>query len=173
VLGGYTGATLHYARRFEEAARMYERVLRLDAQYTAAYIGLCKAYTELRHTEAALRSCGMVASSHAAEDPFVLSQYVKIHADAGNRREARRQIETLTRRYETRPTGDGAFWVALGHVSLGESDEALAWLDRAIDLKSSRLAYARVDSRLDPLRSDPRFLARMAAIEHVTSAPPS
>jgi eukaryotic-like serine/threonine-protein kinase len=171
LLGGYTGATLHYAHRFEEAAATYERVLRFDSQYTSAYIGLCKAYTELQRTADALRTCREVASQHAAEDPFVLSQYVKIHADAGSPAEARQHLATLQRLYQARPTGDGAFWVALAYVSLNEPDEALRWLDQAIDLRSSRLAYARVDSRLDPLRNDPRFLARMAIIEQVTSAP--
>lgn len=169
VLSGYAGATLHYAHRFEEAAAVYERVLRLDSQYSAAYIGLCKAYTELRRTAAALEACRMVEKQQAAEDPFVLSQYVKIHADAGNAREARRHLDTLLRLYHARPTGDGAFWVALAYVSLGEHDEALTWLDTAIEGRSSRLAYARVDSRLDPLRGDPRFTSRMARIEEVTS----
>lgn len=171
VLGGYFGATLHYAQRFEDAALMYERVLRLDAQYSAAYIGLCKAYTELQRTAEALKACRAVESQNAAEDPFVLSQLVKIYADAGNRREARRQLEALLRVFKTRRTGDGAFWVALAYVSLGEPEEALAWLDQAVTLRSSRLAYARVDSRLDPLRGDPRFLSRMAQIEKLTSEP--
>lgn len=170
VLGGYTGATLHYALRFEEAARMYERVLRLDSQYSAAYIGLCKAYTELRRTSEALRACRMVESQNAAEDPFVLSQLAKIYADAGDRREARRQLDALLRVFNARPTGDGAFWVALAYVSLDQNDEALTWLDQAIDKRSSRLAYVRVDSRLDPLRGDPRFLSRLARIEDTTSA---
>lgn len=171
VLGGYFGATLHYAHRFEEAALMYERVLRLDAQYSAAYIGLCKAYTELQRTADALKACRAVESQNVAEDPFVLSQLVKVYADAGNRREARRQLDTLLRVVTDRTTGDGAFWVALAYVSLAQHDEALAWLDRAVDLRSSRLAYTRVDSRLDPLRGDPRFLSRLARIEEVTSAP--
>src|SRR5690606_33215083 len=169
VLSGYAGATLHYAHRFEEAAALYERVLRLDSQYSAAYIGLCKAYTELRRTADALESCRLVEKQQAAEDPFVLSQYVKIHADAGSLREARRHLDTLLRLYEARPTGDGAFWVALAYVSLGQHDEALTWLDAAIEGRSPRLAYARVGSRLEPLRGDPRFTSRMARIEEVTS----
>ncbi len=171
VLGGYTGATLHYARRFAEAAEMYQRVLRLDSKYTSAYIGLCKAYTELQRTEQALSACRAVESQNAAEDPFVLSQLAKIYADAGNTREARRQLEALLVAFNGAPTGDGAFWVALTYISLGDHDQALRWLDRAIDMRSSRLIYARADSRLDPIRSDPRFLSRMARIDDVTSAP--
>jgi tetratricopeptide (TPR) repeat protein len=171
LLGGYTGATLHYARRFEEAAEMYERVLRLDSQYTSAYIGLCKAYTELQRTEEALRACRAVESQHAAEDPFILSQFAKIYADAGDTAEARRQLAALLRTFNDKPTGDGAFWVALTYVSLGDHDRALTWLDRAIDMRSSRLIYARADSRLDPIRSDPRFISRMSSIDDVASAP--
>jgi tetratricopeptide (TPR) repeat protein len=170
LLRGYLGATLHYARRFDEAARTYETLLRLDPRYTAAYIGLCKAYTELRRTEEALTACRAVGAQHAAEDPFVLSQLVKIHADAGQTREAQQALARLRSLYAARPTGDGAFWIALAYASLGDSSRAFEWLDRAIEANSSRLAYARVDSRLDPLRRDPRFPDRMARIDQATSS---
>ena len=170
LLRGYLGATLHYARRFDEAARTYETLLRLDAQYSAAYIGLCKAYTELGRTDEALAACGKVGAQQAAEDPFVLSQLVKIHHDAGRSRDARQALLRLRSLYDERPSGDGAFWIALAYVSLADTARAFEWLDKAIEANSSRLAYARVDSRLDPLRRDPRFQARMARLETV---PPS
>jgi tetratricopeptide (TPR) repeat protein len=170
LLRGYLGATLHYAKRFDEAARTYETLLRLDPRYTAAYIGLCKAYTELHRTTEALAACQAVGAQHAAEDPFVLSQLVKIHADAGKPRDAQQALVRLRALYDERPTGDGAFWIALAYVSLDDRTRALEWIDRAIDANSSRLAYAKVDSRLDPLRRDPRFQARMARIEQATSA---
>jgi tetratricopeptide (TPR) repeat protein len=111
-----------------------------------------------------------VGAQHAAEDPFVLSQLVKIHHDAGKPREAQQALARLRTNYDLRPTGDGAFWIALAYVSVGDATRAFEWLDKAIDANSSRLAYARVDSRLDPLRRDPRFLARMARIdEHASS----
>ncbi len=170
LLRGYLGATLHYARRFDEAARTYETLLRLDPRYTAAYIGLCKAYTELRRTPEALAACRTVGAQQAAEDPFVLSQLVKVHADAGQPREAQQALTRLRALYDQTPTGDGAFWIALAYTSLDESTRAIEWLDRAIAANSSRLAYARVDSRLDPLRSDPRFLERMNRLDRATSA---
>lgn len=170
LLRGYLGATLHYARRFEDAARTYETLLKLDENYSAAYIGLCKAYTELRRTAQAIDACTSVGAQQAAEDPFVLSQFVKIHHDAGQEREAQAALRRLQAVYDSRPTGDGAFWLALAYVSLGNHTRALEWLDRAIDANSSRLAYARVDSRLDPLRRDPRFMPRMARIQQGTSS---
>ena len=91
------------------------------------------------------------------------------HHDAGHSREAQQALGELRALYEAKPTGDGAFWIALAYVSLGDTTRALDWLDKAIDANSSRLAYARVDSRLDPIRRDPRFIARMARIDKGTS----
>jgi tetratricopeptide (TPR) repeat protein len=100
----------------------------------------------------------------------VLSQLVKVHHDAGHLRDAQQALVRLRALYDERPSGDGAFWIALAYVSLGDNSRALDWLDKAIAANSSRLAYARVDSRLDPIRQDPRFRSRMARIEQGTAS---
>jgi hypothetical protein len=50
-----------------------------------------------------------------------------------------------------------AYWIALIHTGLKESDQAFASLDRAYQEHSPHLVVAKVDPRLDSLRSDPRF----------------
>ena len=45
------------------------------------------------------------------------------------------------------------------HAALGESDLALAQLERAYREQQPQLARLKVDPMLDPLRSDPRFTA--------------
>ncbi len=52
-----------------------------------------------------------------------------------------------------------AYWFALLHVGLGEQDQALTSLERAYQERSTVLAYLRIDPRLAPLRSLPRFQA--------------
>jgi hypothetical protein len=48
--------------------------------------------------------------------------------------------------------------MAVIYAGLGEKDEAFSWLQRAYDERSYILAvYLNTDSRLDSLRSDPRF----------------
>jgi serine/threonine protein kinase/tetratricopeptide (TPR) repeat protein len=166
VLRGYAGAALHYARRYEDAEKMYESALQLDSQYTAAHIGLCKAFTALKLTDRALKACDEVSRTGAAEPPFVESQLVQIYADSGQAQHAKEHLDQLLATYRSRPTGDTAFWLSLAYASLGQKNEAFTWLDRAIDGKSSRLLYARVDSRLDPLRSDPKFSDRLTRIDN-------
>ncbi len=55
----------------------------------------------------------------------------------------------------------GAFGVAyaIAFVSalIGETEEAMTWLERAYEEREPLLINAKTDPRLDPLRSDPRF----------------
>ena len=52
-----------------------------------------------------------------------------------------------------------AYWFALVHSGLGERDQALRYLERAYEERSTVLAYLLIDPRLAPLRDDPRFVA--------------
>jgi hypothetical protein len=40
---------------------------------------------------------------------------------------------------------------------IGETEEAMTWLERAYEERDPLLVNAKTDPRLDPLRSDPRF----------------
>jgi len=44
-------------------------------------------------------------------------------------------------------------------VGLGEFDEALVWIERAIDDRDPMIIPIKTYPCLDPLRSDPRFQA--------------
>jgi len=40
---------------------------------------------------------------------------------------------------------------------MGETDQAFGWFDKAVEQHSFWLVWLKLDPRLDPLRSDPRF----------------
>jgi hypothetical protein len=50
-----------------------------------------------------------------------------------------------------------SYYFAIVHTGLGERDRAFEWLERAYQERSTVLAYLRIDPRLAPLRSDPRY----------------
>ena len=52
-----------------------------------------------------------------------------------------------------------SYYFALVHAGLGDRDQALRWLERAYEERSTVVAYLLIDPRLAPLRDDPRFLA--------------
>jgi len=45
------------------------------------------------------------------------------------------------------------------HLGLGETDEAFAWMDKAIDARDHMIAPIKTYWFLDPIRDDPRFAA--------------
>ena len=53
--------------------------------------------------------------------------------------------------------------MAIVHTALGNKDEALAWLQRAVDQRDGGFwLRPNVDPRVDSLRGEPRFRALLA-----------
>jgi tetratricopeptide (TPR) repeat protein len=66
--------------------------------------------------------------------------------------------EAATQRYVP------SYWFALVYTGLGEHEQALSYLERAYVERSTVLAYVRIDPRLAPLRTEPRFVALTARL---------
>ena len=49
------------------------------------------------------------------------------------------------------------FSIAVNYARLGNKDEALAWLEKAIDARASGVSGLKIDPVLDSLRSAPGF----------------
>ena len=52
-----------------------------------------------------------------------------------------------------------SYFLALVHAGLGERDQALRYLEKAYEERSTVLAYVQIDPRLASLRTEPRFVA--------------
>jgi hypothetical protein len=52
-----------------------------------------------------------------------------------------------------------SYFFALVHAGLGERDQALRYLEKAYEERSTVLAYVQIDPRLASLRAEPRFVA--------------
>jgi hypothetical protein len=47
--------------------------------------------------------------------------------------------------------------IATALVGIGDKDQALVWLEKAVDQRDERVVMLQVDPHFDSLRSDPRF----------------
>jgi tetratricopeptide (TPR) repeat protein len=77
------------------------------------------------------------------------------HAMAGRKSDAQQILNQLQER--SKHSYVSPYHVALIYIALGERDRALTWLEKAYDDHFWMIAFFKVDPRLDPLRSDPRF----------------
>ncbi len=50
-----------------------------------------------------------------------------------------------------------SYVIAFSLAVIGETEEAMTWLERAYQDREPLLTNTKTDPRLDPLRSDPRF----------------
>jgi len=77
------------------------------------------------------------------------------HALAGNRQEAIRIIEELLEPAKRKPIDLGA--VAAVYAGLADADQALTYLEKAVDARGMTGLLLKTDPRYDALRSHPRF----------------
>jgi hypothetical protein len=49
------------------------------------------------------------------------------------------------------------FFIALVYTALGDKDNAFQWLNKSVADRSGSVRYLKIEPRLDPLRTDPRF----------------
>jgi tetratricopeptide (TPR) repeat protein len=70
------------------------------------------------------------------------------------------EARTILRELQLRAQQDGVGSYELGFLygALGNKDEAFEWLDKAYWHRDTGLTFLKVDTTLDPLRADPRFL---------------
>jgi serine/threonine-protein kinase len=83
-------------------------------------------------------------------------------AVSGRVGEAREILATLARRRAESYVSPWA--LASIHARLGETEEALDWLERAYEEHDSALVWLKVHPRFDALRNEPRFEALLARL---------
>ncbi len=144
----------YFARQYEKSAFLYLMSIELDPRFDGAHTDRARALEALgRFDEArAEYETGRQLAGAAAGATFGLGH---LEAASGNIAEARRTLAELTAARSTRVVS--AWGIAALHASLGDIDDAFAWLETAIAEKASGLILLRVHPRLDPIRSDPRY----------------
>lgn len=168
TLQGYFGMSLHYGGRDDEALRVFEQLRRVDREWSAALVGLCRVHTAVGNFARAYEACLEVQQRATEQPAFVDAQLVTILAGQGRRAEAAAMAARLAQQASDAVApqrADLAFFTAVAHVGLGEHDAALTWLGEAQAGRSSRLLYLRIDPRFTALRGDPRFVELVTRVD--------
>jgi len=153
----YTGVgdAYYFARDYDKSVFHYRMSLELDPRFDGTHTGLARSLEALGRFDEARAEYeeGRRLSGGIAGPSFGLAH---LEAAAGNEKEARRILVNLTEARSSRVVS--AWGIAVLHASLGDIDDAFRWLAVAIEERSAGLLLLRVHPRLDPIRSDPRYL---------------
>jgi len=145
----------HYmARGFDDALTQAERVIRMEPSFHWGHFFAGWALERLQRTDEAIATLSEAVRC-SSNSPVMLAGLGRALAVAEDRREALRVIDELRKLRGKK--GMFAYEIGIIHAGLGERDDALEWLTRAVRERSGWVAYVSVDPRLDLLRADSRF----------------
>lgn len=148
---------LYLARRYDQAIEQVTDTMEMDPEYTALNYYLGQVYERQGAYACAIEAFHKVSQKSHSRGATVLAAIGYTHARAGNRDAAidvlKELDELAAREYVS------SYEIALLHLALGDKERAFSKLSKAYDDYSSFLPFLNVDSRLDEVRTDPRFLA--------------
>jgi len=155
------GLALYYNRQYDEAIEMARKTLELDPNYAAAHRLLSLAYQGKGRFDESItenEKWGRL-TGNKVETAITLAQ---LYAVAGKADEARKLVGEVKRnKLEAEQIHRG---LALVHAALGEIDIAFECLEESYEHHEESILSLKVDPKLDPLRSDPRFLVLLKKI---------
>jgi eukaryotic-like serine/threonine-protein kinase len=149
----------YFAGRYDEAERRLKEVLQTDSTDVLATWGLGLVAEQQGRLDEAIAILEPVVGASLNRKSSLGHTY----AVAGRPAKARAILAELQKATAERYVP--AYWFALVHAGLGERDQALRYLERAFEERSTILAYLLIDPRLAQLRSDPRFVALALRLE--------
>jgi TolB-like protein/Tfp pilus assembly protein PilF len=153
-LAWYTG-DLNEAMRRARAAAM------LDPSNATARVMMSMLYLDLKQPEEAVREVERAIQMTNRATP-VLAHLGRAYAFAGRRAEARALLDTLAARSRTQYVGKDQ--VALLHYALGDTTQALDWLERAVEDYHWWMPNSNYHPLWRGLHEHPRFRAMMRTI---------
>jgi TolB-like protein/Flp pilus assembly protein TadD len=155
------GWFLHFARRPDEAIAQLKKTLELDPSFGVAHFTLGNAYElkgEFDHAISEYQTAIALSGNLNGR----IGSLGHAYALAGRKNDAHqilKRMKELSRNGYVSP-----YHTALVYIGLDEKEEAFAWLEKAQHDRYWMMAFLKVDPRLDPLRSDPRFQALLRRV---------
>ena len=152
VIKANVGVIHYFARQYDQAIEELQNVLRDHPDFTTAKWGLALAYEQKGSYQQALPEMEKASARRQAN---ALASLGHLYGVMGRKQEANKILKEL--RMRAPQENISGYQIALVHIGLGETQEALGALRQAYRERSTLLTYIGMDPRFDPLRSDPAF----------------
>jgi DNA-binding winged helix-turn-helix (wHTH) protein/TolB-like protein/Tfp pilus assembly protein PilF len=147
-------AWLYYmARQYDQAIEQFRKTLDMDPNFRTAHLRLGQTYLQKGMFPEAIAEIQKRETGPESSGGLVALAYA--YAISGHKDKALTLLDDLKERMKQRYIG--AFGIAIIYVGLGDSDQALEWLQKAYEDRSPLMITLKVEPRFDSLRADPRF----------------
>ena len=148
----------YFAGRYDTALAQLRETLKTDSTDTLARWGVALVAEQQGRPDETIAILERMGGASLMR----MSSLGHAYAVAGRVARARGVLDSL--RARAARSYVPSYWFALVHAGLGERDQAMQYLERAYQERSTVLAYVRIDPRLQSLRDHPRFVALVGRI---------
>jgi eukaryotic-like serine/threonine-protein kinase len=157
------GRMLLYVGKPEEAEQVMRQALAANPdQYKAmAFLGEFLYYQgKSKEAEPILERAVQLGSDNGDQIPVLLAAF--LYASRGERQ----KIDPRLFQYQVQNVidGDVAYWVGSIYALLGNPNEAVLWLKRAVELGNQNYPWFERDKNWDKLRGNPQYQQVMAQV---------
>ncbi len=159
-LNGNASRALYMARRYEDAIELAEKNLEIAPDFFISHYVLGASYRQIGNMGKALEHARLAVSLSGF---FAFKGELGVTlAMAGKEAEARDLLAELEAALNTRYVSPQ--WPSVIYAALGETGNALRFLEKASEVRAIQLLWLAVDPSFDPLRDEPRFREVMATL---------
>ena len=149
-----SGLVFYFSRQFEPSLTQCRKTIELDPNFFASHFVCGLALEQMGQNDEAL------AEFQAAVDlsgrlPLFLAALGHGYAAAGQKAETQRIIDEI--RDASKHKYQSSYAVAAIYAGLGQTDQALEWLERACDERATWMIFLKVHPYFDSLHTEPRF----------------
>ena len=154
----YLGKTFYYARQYDEAIAGFQQAIDLDANNAPVHEDLGQVFHQTGYHRQAIaeyqKALELVGDVEGAAT--LGSVYARDGFDRAIRMAAERELEQLKVKLDQ---GEYVPAIRLAHAytTLDQTEDALAWLEKACEERNAFPLFIHVDPFYDRLRSDARF----------------
>jgi TolB-like protein/DNA-binding winged helix-turn-helix (wHTH) protein/Flp pilus assembly protein TadD len=136
----------------DESIRQSAKTIEMDPNFALAHNQLAQAYLQKQMYDEAVAEL-KTAVQLSGGSPVFIANLARAYVASGKRNEAVKLLGDLKKR--SNPGYSNASEIAVIYVSLGDTDQAMNWLEKGYDERFNPGVLLRPG--FDPLRSDPRF----------------
>jgi serine/threonine protein kinase/Flp pilus assembly protein TadD len=154
VINATVGLTYYFARQYDVAIDHFMRALDMDPDFPVTNFFLGRALVQksqfkeaIDHFQRALKFYG--------DSTNMLATFGHAAALANKKDTARKVLDQLLDL--SKKMYVSSYDIASIHCGLGDTDQALSWLEKALDEHAYLLVYVNIDPILDPMRNQKRF----------------
>ncbi len=161
IINTWVGSRYFFARQYDKAIEQYRNAVEMDPGFVPVHLVLGHALEQKHMYREAITELEK-AVSLSGGSPVYIASLAHAYGVAGRRGQAKKLCDDL--RNLSRQRYVSSYDLAIASLGIGETDSVLKLLAQAVEERSPRVAFLRIDPRFDGLRSDARFKELMVRI---------